>query len=110
MDFKGLVSLLLLPDSHQVVLCTLFQHLLILDRVETTSEDVVTASSCTLCYQVDTDLFITFQDFFHVLVPPEEIGEGALHRAEVGHRLVPLHRQLPDRLSAGEALLLLLVL
>jgi len=57
-----------------------------------------------------TDLLEALQDALHVLVPPEEVGEGALHRVEVGDGRVPLGGQLTDGLTAGQRLLLLLVL
>lgn len=57
-----------------------------------------------------TDLLEALQDSLHVLIPPEKVGKGALHRVEVGNRLISLSRQLPDWLTAGEAFLLLLIL
>lgn len=57
-----------------------------------------------------TDLLEALQDALHVLVSPEEVGERALHRVEVGQGLVPLHGQLSDVLLTAQALLLLLVL
>ena len=56
------------------------------------------------------DLLEALQDSLHVLVPPEEVGEGALHRVEVGNGLIALCCQLPDGLAAGQRLLLLLIL
>lgn len=60
--------------------------------------------------QSSTDLLEALQDSLHVLIPPEKVGKGALHRVEVGYRLIPLGRQLPDWLTAGEGFLLLLIL
>lgn len=60
--------------------------------------------------QSSTDLLEALQDSLHVLIPPEKVGKGALHRVEVGNRLISLGGQLPDWLTAREAFLLLLIL
>lgn len=60
--------------------------------------------------QSSADLLETLQDSFHVFISPEKVSKRALDRVEVSDGLIPLCGQLSDRLAAGQALLLLLVL
>ena len=96
MDLERVVPLLLLLDPHQVLLRTLLQHLLVLGSREMGllaldwKEDRWCSVVNGLTYPC-SDLLEALQDRLEVLVPPEEVGQGALHRVEVGHGLVPLH-------------------
>lgn len=56
-----------------------------------------------------TYLFEALEDSLHILVPPEEVREGALYRVEVSQGLLLLQSQLlDDALGAHCGLLLVL--
>lgn len=94
MHFECLISLLFLFDAHQVVLCTLLQHVLILDSYVYIIGHKYNAWGGKVGHsfinQSSTDLLETLQDSLHVLVPPEKVSEGAFDRVEVGDGLISL--------------------